>query len=226
MYKIGSYQYVFRPCHPSAELRSLDSWSKCTADVQSARYGPDGISREYRRERSKIPLSRRYLRNVAQCTVERPSKRPSSYMPKLYTDHLNSYIRKKHAETSADGCRLCQVQLLSATAAHRCFLRGSFRAPTEGGEASTGLLPALLCLSPPPIMKWGRRQTGTTECRWSLRWLVSVAPPCRGWCRGTARGEPGSGGHDPHRHTGLVSRRGTVIAPTLGLGPCGACNPA
>jgi len=138
MYQIGSYQYVFRPCHPSAELRSLDTWSKCTADVQSARYGPDGISREYRRERSKIPLSRRYLRNVAQCTVERPSKRPSSYMPKLYTDHLNSYIRKKHAETSADGCRLCQVQLLSATTAHRCFLRGSFRAPTEGGEASTG----------------------------------------------------------------------------------------
>jgi len=53
-----------------------------------------------------------------------------------------------------------------------------------------------------------------------------VAPRGRGWCRGTARGEPGSGGHDPHRHTGLVSPRATGIAPTLGVGPCGACNPA
>jgi len=37
----------------------------------------------------------------------------------------------------------------------------------------------------------------TKEVRW-----VTVAPPGRGWCRGTG------------------------IAPTLGLGPCGACNPA
>jgi len=63
--------------------------------------------------------------------------------------------------------------------------------------------------------------TTTKEVRW-----VTVAPPGRGWCRGTAWGEPGSGGHDPHRQTGLVSPRGTGIAPTLGLGPCGACNPA
>ena len=83
MYRIGSYLYVFRPCHPPGEPRRLDTWSECTADVLSARLGPDGISREYRRGRSRIPLSRRYLRNVAQCTVERPSKRPSSYMPKL-----------------------------------------------------------------------------------------------------------------------------------------------
>jgi len=53
-----------------------------------------------------------------------------------------------------------------------------------------------------------------------------VAPPGRGWCRGTARGEPGSGGYDPHRHTGLVSPWATGIAPTLGVGPCSACNPA
>jgi len=83
MYRIGSYQYVFRPCYPPGEPRRLDTWSECTADVQSARLGPDGISREYRRGRSEIPVSRRYLRNVARCTVERPSKRPSSYMPKL-----------------------------------------------------------------------------------------------------------------------------------------------
>jgi len=83
MYRIGSYQYVFRPCYPPGEPRRLDTWSECTADVQSARLGPDGISREYRRGRSGIPVSRRYLRNVARCTVERPSKRPSSYMPKL-----------------------------------------------------------------------------------------------------------------------------------------------
>jgi len=80
---LWSYLYVFRPCHPPGEPRRLDTWSECTADVLSARLGPDGISREYRRGRSRIPLSRRYLRNVAQCTVERPSKRPSSYMPKL-----------------------------------------------------------------------------------------------------------------------------------------------
>jgi len=53
-----------------------------------------------------------------------------------------------------------------------------------------------------------------------------VAPPSRGWCPGTARGGPGSGGHNLHRHTGLVSPRGTGIAPTLRVGPCGACNPA
>ena len=83
MYRIGSYQYVFRPCYPPGEPRRLDTWSECTADVQSDRRGPDGISREYRRGRSGIPISRRYLRNVARCMVERLSKRPSSYMPKL-----------------------------------------------------------------------------------------------------------------------------------------------
>jgi len=83
MYRIGSYQYVFRPCHPPGEPRRLHTWSECPADVQSARLGPDGISREYRRGRSGTPVSRRYLRNVARCTVERPSKRPSSYIPKL-----------------------------------------------------------------------------------------------------------------------------------------------
>jgi len=83
MYHIGSYKDVFRPCHPPWEPRKLDTWSECTANVQSARLGPDSISREYRRGRSGIPVSRRYLRNVARCTVERPSKRPSSYLPKL-----------------------------------------------------------------------------------------------------------------------------------------------
>jgi len=51
---------------------------------------------------------------------------------------------------------------------------------------------------------------------------VGVAQPGPGWCRGTARGEPGLGGHDPHRHTGLVSPWATGIAPTLGVGPCSA----
>jgi len=98
MYRIGSYLYVFRPCHPPAGPRRLDTWSECTADVQSARLGPDGISREYRRGRSGIPVSRRYLRNVARCTVERPSKRPSSYMPKLSNDEIR-YILEVHFST-------------------------------------------------------------------------------------------------------------------------------
>jgi len=83
MYHIGSYKYVFRPRQPPWEPSRSDTWSECTADVQSARLGPDGISREYRRGRSGISVSRLYLRNVARCTVKRPSKRPSSYMPKL-----------------------------------------------------------------------------------------------------------------------------------------------
>jgi len=43
MYRIGSYQYMFRPYHAPGEPRRLDTWSECTADVQSARLGLDGV---------------------------------------------------------------------------------------------------------------------------------------------------------------------------------------
>jgi len=73
---------------------------------------------------------------------------------------------------------------------------------------------------------YAREPAGSSALYHEGGYLTTVAPPGRGWCQGTARGEPGSGGHDPHRHTGLVSPRATGIAPTLGVGPCGACNPA
>jgi len=104
-----------------------------------------------------------------------------------------------------------------------------------------GSSPRPLPVSPPPPPALRNRRCPSASVRLASVTLVvassaaadgsrweegDVAPPGRGWCRGTARGEPGSGGHDPHRHTGLVSPRATGIAPTLGVGPCGACNPA
>ena len=79
---------------------------------------------------------------------------------------------------------------------------------------SLGMAPVTLIIAPSAAADGSRWEVG------------DAAPPGRGWCRGTARGLPGSGGHDPHQHTGLVSPHGTGIAPTLGVGPCGACNPA
>jgi len=132
MYRIGSYQYVFRPCHPPGEPRRLDTWSECTADVQSARLGPDGISREYRRGRSGIPVSRLYLRNVARCTVEGPSKRPPSYMPKLSNDAARKCSRPPSQPPPASRC----IAVLNARARARTGRPGQTSNPGTPSPAT------------------------------------------------------------------------------------------